>query len=66
MSRYRVAWIAIAVLVGGFEAFTLVNDVDGDTASAQVWALVAAYPLAKVAIAAGLVWLGFHWLRRPS
>lgn len=65
MTRWAAIWIALLALPASFEMWTLLNDVPGDTLSAQVWALVDAHPLAKAAVGAFLAWLAVHWLRRP-
>lgn len=63
--RWAAIWIAALLVPASLEVWALTTATPGDTLSAQVWALVDAYPAFKIVIGAGLVWLGIHWLRRP-
>jgi len=66
MSKWRAVWILIFIVGGAVEFAALANDAPDDTLSEQVWALLVLYPALDAVIAAALVWLIVHFIRRPK
>lgn len=61
MGKTRAAWLIAIVGLLGFEGYTLLNSVPGDTLSEAVWLVSRDYPL--VPFLAGLLCGHFFWNR---
>ena len=61
MGKTRLAWMIAIVGLLGYEAYTLLNNVPGDTLSEAVWVVSRDYPL--VPFLAGVVCGHFFWNR---
>lgn len=59
---YTVAWVAIAGAVVALEVVALLDEGDGDSASAHVQYWLETNRWARPALAAGLGVLAYHWL----
>jgi hypothetical protein len=62
MARSKIAWVIAVVTLLGWEGYTLMNNVPGDTLSEAVWNVAGDYPL--MPFLAGLLCGHFFWQRK--